>query len=666
MSKSAKDYAEQCLGLHIPMTSLTDTVAIFHDVPVLREQLSDPTLPMDHKMDIIDRIIPLDARDLLKLMCVEDQLDLLEEVNDLYHALSQKRVGDLYVTLRYVTAPTEEQLDGIKQFVAHRYGEEGVVFEMKEDPTLVSGFKLTAGNEEYDWSAQGRLAQLQQRLSTVKTASEKGIISILKAEIEDFDLNAEFQEIGTVQSVGDGIARIDGIDHAAYGEIVIFDSGVKGMVQDVRTDSIGVILFGSDVEIKEGSRVVRTGKRAGIGVGDAMLGRVVDALGAPIDGKGEIKADDYRPIEHKAPGVITRKEVNQPLQTGILAIDSMFPIGRGQRELIIGDRQTGKTALAVDTILNQKGKGVICIYVAIGQKASTVAQIVNTLKTHGAMDYSIVVSATASDPATLQYIAPYSGAAIGEHFMDEGKDVLIIYDDLSKHAQAYRAISLLLKRPPGREAYPGDVFYLHSRLLERACRRDEKYGGGSMTALPIIETQAGDVSAYIPTNVISITDGQIFLESDLFHSGQRPAVNVGLSVSRVGGKAQTKAMKTVAGTLRIDLSQYREMESFTQFSSDLDEATRNMLDYGRSLYQLLKQPLYHPMSVAKQVILLCAANEKLLVDVGADKMEAFKDDLMTFMETEHPEIVSEITDTGKISDELKEQVLSAVRQFKSR
>ena len=666
MSKSAKDYAEQCLGLHIPMTSLTDTVAIFHDVPVLREQLSDPTLPMDHKMDIIDRIIPLDARDLLKLMCVEDQLDLLEEVNDLYHALSQKRVGDLYVTLRYVTAPTEEQLDGIKQFVAHRYGEEGVVFEMKEDPTLVSGFKLTAGNEEYDWSAQGRLAQLQQRLSTVKTASEKGIISILKAEIEDFDLNAEFQEIGTVQSVGDGIARIDGIDHAAYGEIVIFDSGVKGMVQDVRADSIGVILFGSDVEIKEGSHVVRTGKRAGIGVGDAMLGRVVDALGAPIDGKGEIKADDYRPIEHKAPGVITRKEVNQPLQTGILAIDSMFPIGRGQRELIIGDRQTGKTALAVDTILNQKGNGVICIYVAIGQKASTVAQIVNTLKTHGAMDYSIVVSATASDPATLQYIAPYSGAAIGEHFMDEGKDVLIIYDDLSKHAQAYRAISLLLKRPPGREAYPGDVFYLHSRLLERACRRDEKYGGGSMTALPIIETQAGDVSAYIPTNVISITDGQIFLESDLFHSGQRPAVNVGLSVSRVGGKAQTKAMKTVAGTLRIDLSQYREMESFTQFSSDLDEATRNMLDYGRSLYQLLKQPLYHPMSVAKQVILLCAANEKLLVDVGADKMEAFKDDLMTFMETEHPEIVSEITDTGKISDELKEQVLSAVRQFKSR
>ncbi len=666
MSKSAKDYAEQCLGLHIPMTSLTDTVAIFHDVPVLREQLSDPTLPMDHKMDIIDRIIPLDARDLLKLMCVEDQLDLLEEVNDLYHALSQKRVGDLYVTLRYVTAPTEEQLDGIKQFVAHRYGEDGVVFEMKEDPTLVSGFKLTAGNEEYDWSAKGRLAQLQQRLSTVKTASEKGIISILKAEIEDFDLNAEFQEIGTVQSVGDGIARIDGIDHAAYGEIVIFDSGVKGMVQDVRTDSIGVILFGSDVEIKEGSRVVRTGKRAGIGVGDAMLGRVVDALGAPIDSKGEIKADDYRPIEHKAPGVITRKEVNQPLQTGILAIDSMFPIGRGQRELIIGDRQTGKTALAVDTILNQKGNGVICIYVAIGQKASTVAQIVNTLKTHGAMDYSIVVSATASDPATLQYIAPYSGAAIGEHFMDEGKDVLIIYDDLSKHAQAYRAISLLLKRPPGREAYPGDVFYLHSRLLERACRRDEKYGGGSMTALPIIETQAGDVSAYIPTNVISITDGQIFLESDLFHSGQRPAVNVGLSVSRVGGKAQTKAMKTVAGTLRIDLSQYREMESFTQFSSDLDEATRNMLDYGRSLYQLLKQPLYHPMSVAKQVILLCAANEKLLVDVGADKMEAFKDDLMTFMETEHPEIVSEITDTGKISDELKEQVLSAVRQFKSR
>ena len=411
---------------------------------------------------------------------------------------------------------------------------------------------------------------------------------------------------------------------------------------------------------------MRTGKTAGILTGDAMLGRVVNALGAPIDGLGDIKAEDYRPIEHKAPGVIARKEVNQPMQTGILAIDSMFPIGRGQRELIIGDRQTGKTALAIDTILNQKGNGVICIYVAIGQKASTIAQIVNTLKQHGAMDYSIVVSATASDSATLQYIAPYSGAAIGEHFMDDGKDVLIIYDDLSKHAQAYRAISLLLKRPPGREAYPGDVFYLHSRLLERACRRDEKFGGGSMTALPIIETQAGDVSSYIPTNVISITDGQIFLETELFHAGQRPAVNVGLSVSRVGGKAQIKAMKTVAGTLRIDLAQYREMESFTQFSSDLDDATRNMLAYGKSLYQLLKQPLYHPLSAAKQVILLCAANERLLVDVPADQMEAFKDGLFQFIQDKHAEYIQEIESTGKLSDELKTSILEAIKQYKSR
>ena len=656
MSKSAKDYAEQCLGLHIPMTSLTDTVAIFHDVPVLREQLSDPTLPMDHKMDIIDRIIPLDARDLLKLMCVEDQLDLLEEVNDLYHALSQKRVGDLYVTLRYVTAPTEEQLDGIKQFVAHRYGEEGVVFEMKEDPTLVSGFKLTAGNEEYDWSAQGRLAQLQQRLSTVKTASEKGIISILKAEIEDFDLNAEFQEIGTVQSVGDGIARIDGIDHAAYGEIVIFDSGVKGMVQDVRADSIGVILFGSDVEIKEGSHVVRTGKRAGIGVGDAMLGRVVDALGAPIDGKGEIKADDYRPIEHKAPGVITRKEVNQPLQTGILAIDSMFPIGRGQRELIIGDRQTGKTALAVDTILNQKGNGVICIYVAIGQKASTVAQIVNTLKTHGAMDYSIVVSATASDPATLQYIAPYSGAAIGEHFMDEGKDVLIIYDDLSKHAQAYRAISLLLKRPPGREAYPGDVFYLHSRLLERAARLSDERGGGSMTALPIVETQAGDVSAYIPTNIISITDGQIFLESSLFFSGHRPAVNVGLSVSRVGGAAQTKAMKKAVGTLRLDLAQYREMEVFTQFSSDLDEETKNQLAYGQSLMYILRQGRSSPLSQAQQIITLVTAMARIYQELPIGQVLDFQKYLLAAFNSAQQPLLQDLDGGAALTDEVRKQI----------
>ena len=571
----------------------------------------------------------------------------------------------LHAVLRYVTAPSAEQLEGIRAFLAQKHGAP-VEVELVEDPSLVSGFTITLGNEEYDWSAAGRLAQLKQRISTVSSDSARGLIQMLKSEVEDFSLAAEHQEVGSVLSVGDGIAIIDGIDHAAYGEIIIFDSGVKGMVQDVRKDTIGAILFDSDTEVRQGSRVVRTGKNAGIAVGNDILGRVVDALGTPIDGFGPFNADSYRPVEHKAPGVIERKEVNVPLQTGILSIDAMFPIGRGQRELIIGDRQTGKTALAVDTILNQKGTGVICIYVAIGQKSSTVAQIVNTLKTHGAMDYSVVVSATASDPATLQYIAPYSGAAIGEYFMDQGKDVLIVYDDLSKHAQAYRAISLLLKRPPGREAYPGDVFYLHSRLLERACRRDEAYGGGSMTALPIIETQAGDVSAYIPTNVISITDGQIFLETDLFHAGQRPAVNVGLSVSRVGGKAQTKAMKSVAGTLRIDLAQYREMESFTQFSSDLDDATRSLLDYGKSLYNLLKQPLYHPMSVAKQVILLCAANARLLVDVPGNQMEAFKDELYEFISLSHSEIISEIEATGQLSEGLKLNILAAVRQFKSR
>ncbi|MBR1781815.1 MAG: F0F1 ATP synthase subunit alpha, partial [Oscillospiraceae bacterium] len=410
----------------------------------------------------------------------------------------------------------------------------------------------------------------------------------------------------------------------------------------------------------------RTEKSAGIAVSDDILGRVVNALGAPIDGGPSIKGGDYRPIEYKAPGVIARKEVNVPLQTGILAIDSMFPIGRGQRELIIGDRQTGKTALAVDAILNQKGQDVICIYVAIGQKASTVAQIVNTLKQHGAMDYSVVVVATAADSATLQYIAPYSGAAIGEHFMDSGKDVLIIYDDLSKHAQAYRAISLLLKRPPGREAYPGDVFYLHSRLLERACRRSEEYGGGAMTARPIIDTQAGDVSSYIPTYVISITDGQIFLETELFHSGQRPAVNVGLSVSRVGGKAQTKAMKSASGTLRIDLAQYREMESFTQFSSDLDDATRATLEYGRGLYQLLKQPLYHPMSMAHQVVLLVAAAARQLVGMSDDQIAAFKQEILPFLEERFPEILNELNNTGRLSDKLRERIVDAVKQYKSR
>ena len=492
------------------------------------------------------------------------------------------------------------------------------------------------------------------------------IISVLKSEIENYDNEAKTEEVGRILSVGDGIATIYGLQHAKYGELLEFENGTEGMVLSLEQKTVGCVLFGTQDGLVEGSTVKCTGREAGVAVGDRMVGRVVNALGLPIDGKGAIETDDYRPVEHKAPGVITRKEVNVPLMTGILAIDSMFPIGRGQRELIIGDRQTGKTALAVDTILNQKGQDVICIYVAIGQKASTIAKIVSTLTKYGAMDYSIIVSATASDSAPLQYIAPYTGAAIGEHFMDEGKDVLIVYDDLSKQAQAYRAISLLLHRPPGREAYPGDVFYLHSRLLERACRRDEAFGGGSMTALPIIETQAGDVSAYIPTNVISITDGQIFLETDLFHSGIRPAVNVGLSVSRVGGKAQTKAMKTVSGTLRVDMSQYREMEAFSQFSSDLDEATKNVLEYGRSLVDRLKQPLNNTIPLHKQVILLCAASNRQMVGVDGKDMEAFKNGVVEYIESTYPDIVTEINVEKKVSDELKEKILAAVKEYKSR
>ena len=611
------------------------------------------------------------------------------------------------------------------------------------------------------------------------------IISILKEEIKNYDEISKDQEVGTVISVGDGIATVYGIDHAMYGEVVTFENGLKGMVQDVRANSMGCILFGKDTGIKEGTKVARTGKQAGIPVGDKFIGRIVNALGEPIDGKGEIQAEEYRPIENPAPGIIDRKSVTVPLETGILSIDSMFPIGRGQRELIIGDRQTGKTSIATDTIINQKGKDVICIYVAIGQKASTVAKVVSNLEKYGAMEYTTVFSATASDCAPLQYIAPYAGTALAEYFMYQGKDVLIVYDDLSKHAVAYRALSLLLERSPGREAYPGDVFYLHSRLLERSSRLSEEAGGGSITALPIIETQAGDVSAYIPTNVISITDGQIFLESDLFFSGMRPAVNVGLSVSRVGGAAQTKAMKKASGSVRIDLAQYREMEVFTQFSSDLDEATtaqlkygsrllerssrlseeagggsitalpiietqagdvsayiptnvisitdgqiflesdlffsgmrpavnvglsvsrvggaaqtkamkkasgsvridlaqyREMevftqfssdldeattaqLKYGSCLMELLKQPLCSPLSLHQQVITLCVATHKLMVDVEKKEIKKYQKDLLEYFDNVYPEIGKEIETTKQLSDELVEKIVKAAEEFRDK
>ena len=499
----------------------------------------------------------------------------------------------------------------------------------------------------------------------MSSISSEEIISVLKSEIENYELETKGQEVGTVIWIGDGIATVYGLDHAMYGEIVVFDTGVKGMVQDIKRNEIGIILLGKDTGLKEGSKVSRTKKKAGIPVSDAYIGRVIDALGAPIDGKGSIDADDYRPIENDAPGIVDRKSVNQPLETGILTIDSMFPIGRGQRELIIGDRQTGKTSIATDAIINQKGKDVICIYVAIGQKASTVAKIVNTLSKQGAMDYTIIVSATASAPASLQYIAPYSGTSLAEYFMYKGKDVLIVYDDLSKHAVAYRALSLLLERSPGREAYPGDVFYLHSRLLERSAKLKDELGGGSITALPIIETQAGDVSAYIPTNVISITDGQIFLETELFHSGIMPAVNPGISVSRVGGDAQIKAMKKVAGTLKLIYSQYRELQSFAQFGSDLDADTKARLEQGARIVEVLKQNQNAPVPVEKQVAILYAVTKGVLESVKVEDVNVYESGLYTYLDTDAAgvEVMQEIRSTGKLEQETEQKLRSVLDAY---
>ena len=492
------------------------------------------------------------------------------------------------------------------------------------------------------------------------------ISKVIRSQIKYYENAIRQDETGTVLMVGDGIARASGLSNCMAGELLEFEDGSYGMAQNLEENSVSVVLFGSGENISEGQLVKRTGKVVSVPVGEGMIGRVVNALGQPIDGAGPITAAEYRPIESPAPGICERKGVNQPLQTGIKAIDSMVPIGRGQRELIIGDRQTGKTTIATDTILNQKGKDVICIYVAIGQKRSTVASLVENLEKNGAMAYTIVVAATASEASPLQYIVPYSGCAMGEYFMYQGKDVLIVYDDLSKHAVAYRALSLLLERSPGREAYPGDVFYLHSRLLERSSRLSDEKGGGSITALPIIETQAGDVSAYIPTNVISITDGQIFLESDLFFSGMRPAVNVGLSVSRVGGAAQTKAMKKASGSVRIDLAQYREMEVFTQFSSDLDDATKAQLAYGGCLMELLKQPLCNPLKLHEQVITLWTATHKKMVHVDKKDVKQYQKDLLAYFDNVYPEIGKEIDETGLISDELGEKILQVADEFKDR
>ena len=567
---------------------------------------------------------------------------------------------EMTATLWSRSEPSPERREKLQAFLDQRYGP--TTLEWVQDESLKGGFRLRVGEDIYDWSVEGRLRQLQEKLRDLNPGRE-GIIPLIRETIETWDPAAAPQETGTVLTVGDEIATVSGLKNVRYGEILLFPGGIKGMAQDLKRDSVGCVLFGGSQEIHAGDSVRRSGKTAGMPVGDAFLGRVVDALGQPIDGKGDIHAADYRPIEAPAPGILDRQPVDTPMETGLLAVDAMFPIGRGQRELIIGDRQTGKTAIALDTILNQKGKGVICVYVAVGQKSSSVAQLVGNLSRRGAMDYTIVVNAPASAPASLQYIAPYAATALGEHFMYQGKDVLIVYDDLSKHAIAYRALSLLLERSPGREAYPGDVFYLHSRLLERSAHLSDALGGGSMTALPIVETQAGDVSAYIPTNVISITDGQLFLESGLFFSGQRPAVNVGLSVSRVGGDAQTKAMKSSAGALRLDLAQYREMEVFTQFSSDLDEVTKRQLTYGQGLMRLLRQPQYHPLTQHRQVITLTAALSHLLQDIPAKEMKDAQMALLAFAEAQDPALCQRIDETGKLPPEDKEAILALTRRF---
>ncbi len=661
-------YMEQLMRMQIKPEALQTALDILTAVPQLQEELDNPTVSGEKKKTIIQKIFPKESRSFLLSLAEEGALQSLEGLLEEYRERLKEEHAPLECVLEYVTAPDEQQYAGIRRFLEQKYPGRILSIEKKEKPDLGSGFILRAGMEEYDWSQNGRKKLLEERLKeidindTKSQETEKGIISILKGSLEDVDIKS--QEIGTVSWVGDGIAYIDGVDHAMYGEILVFENGLRGMVQDIQRDEIGCILFGKEGDISEGSRAVRTGRMAGIPVGDGFIGRVVDALGDPIDGKGPIEASGYRRVEEPAPSITDRKSVDTPLETGILAIDSMFPIGRGQRELIIGDRQTGKTSIATDTILNQKGKNVICIYVAIGQKASTVAKLVHTFEKHGALDYTIVVSATASDPAPLQYIAPYSGTAMAEYFMHRGQDVLIVYDDLSKHAVAYRALSLLLERSPGREAYPGDVFYLHSRLLERSSRLSDELGGGSITALPIVETQAGDVSAYIPTNVISITDGQIFLESDLFFAGTRPAVNVGLSVSRVGGAAQTKAMKKSSGSIRIDLAQFREMEVFTQFSSDLDDVTKEQLQYGKGLLELLKQPLCEPMSLHEQVITLIAATNRIFLKLQVNEVKQFQRNMLDWIDEQHPEIGEEIERMQAIDDVLIEKIVAAAKEYK--
>ncbi len=555
--------------------------------------------------------------------------------------------------LHCARTPSEEALQRIRTQLKKQYGAE-VVITVSVEPELISGYVLQVGDQVIDNSAK-------HMLETITAGTPD--LATMQTRAEDYKPAAEASEGGTVISAADGVVDVKGMDKAVYGEIVTFDTGAKGMVESVEPDHLGVMLFDDIEKVGVGTLVTRSGKRAGIPVGDAFLGRVISPLGEPIDGKGPIEAVGYNPIEKQAPGILERQSVDTPLHTGILAIDSMFPIGRGQRELIIGDRQTGKTSIATDAILNQKDTGVLCIYVAIGQKASSIARVAGDLQKHGAMSYTTIVAATASDSAPLQYIAPYAGTALAEYFMSKGKSVLIVYDDLSKHAVAYRAISLLLRRSPGREAYPGDVFYLHSRLLERSCRMSDKLGGGSITALPIVETQAGDVSAYIPTNVISITDGQIFLESALFNAGNRPAVNVGLSVSRVGGAAQTKAMKKANANLRIELAQYKDMESFAQFSSDLDAETRRQLDHGKALTEMLKQPLYQPKSDAEQVVTLVLASHGMLDQLPTAELRAKTSAFVRQFRADVSGTMDKITAAGKLEPDMVDAILNAWKAY---
>ncbi|MBP3242471.1 MAG: F0F1 ATP synthase subunit alpha [Ruminococcus sp.] len=670
MRDTDKELLDLLVRKDIPREDIDLAKGVLETCPDVAETLANPLVTSDEKEAVINKLFPLSMGKFFHSAVKEKAVDHIPEILEDYIDILIEKQGSIKAVVRYVTPLTEVQQADLKKFIMERFVKEDVDIEYRQDPDLIGGFILNAGDVEYDRSYRTSLRAMRETLqskATEITDSEDvdsgDIISVLKTEVKDFTVKSGETETGFITRIGDGIARVHGMNSVMYGELVEFETGVRGIVQNLEEKSIGVVLLGDDHGLTEGSTVVRTGKRAGVGVSDELLGRVVDALGSPIDGQGAIRADDYFPIEREAPGVIERKSVNVPLQTGILAIDAMFPIGRGQRELIIGDRQTGKTSIAVDTIINQKGQDVICIYVAIGQKNSTVAQVVNTLKKYGAMDYSVVVCASASDPAPFQYIAPYSGTAMAEYFMSKGKDVLIVYDDLSKHAVAYRAMSLLLHRPPGREAYPGDVFYLHSRLLERSSRLDDEHGGGSLTALPIIETLAGDISAYIPTNVISITDGQIFLESELFNSGQRPAVNYGLSVSRVGGAAQTKAMKKAAGNLRIDLAQFKEMEIFTQFSSELDQTTTDLLNHGHMLTELLKQPLYHPLPHYEQVILLYAAQHGLFDLIPLKELKDYTSELMSYIRSYGQDIIEEIEEKKVLTEDLGERIERIVTAF---